>query len=398
MPKPRLLWVGDSPTVPTGFGRVTENVLGRLRNDWAVGLLGINYEGDPHAFPYPIYPAMVGGDVFGVKRYGNMVEHTSPDVCLAIHDTWNVAQFAAIETGVPLVGYMPIDSPNQPPEALKNLNKLSMAVFYTQFGVDEARRGGYEGPATVIPHGVDSVLYHPILREEAREQLGILNQMPDDAFIVGNINRNQPRKRLDLTLMYFARWLEEYEIPDNVYLLLHCARRDIGWDLFQLARYLGIRKRLVFSNIAETSMSGVAEEAMPFIYNAIDLQVSTTLGEGWGLTTHEGMACGIPQLVPEWSALAEWPRGAVSYAPIGAYQAADNMITTIGGIADGSAFIREMDRLYQNPDLRDEMAKKALARATEARFKWDNIAVQFDQVLRAQLVEKAPEPVAVGAT
>lgn len=392
MPKPRLLFVGDSPTVPTGFARVAENILKRLRPEWGVGLLGINHNGDPHRFPYPIYPAHLGGDVFGISRYGDLVKQTHPDICLILHDTWNVAQFADIPVDCPVIGYMPVDSPNQPPSAIKLLNKLSHAVFYTQFGLDEARRGGYEGPASVIPHGVDTELYRPIDKQEARDYLSIRDQVGDDAFIVGNINRNQPRKRLDLTLMYFARWIEEYDIPSNVYLLFHCAQRDIGWDLVQLARYLGLGKRLLFTNTAETSMTGVAEEAMPYIYSALDVQVTTSLGEGWGLTTHEGMACGIPQLLPDWSALGEWPRGGVRYVPVTSYLAADNMVTTLGGVADQTAFIRELDIYYQNAKLREDVGKAGYEIATSERYNWDTIAHQFDELLQSYLSVDVSKP------
>jgi len=387
--KPRLLWAGDSPTAPTGFARVTENVLARLRPDWAVGVIGINYSGDPHKLPYPIYPASLGGDMYGLGRFEEIVAGVSPDVVLILNDPWIVAGFMQFKTDVPLVAYMPVDAPNQPLEAMAVLNKLTKAVFYTQFGLDEARKAGYTGPAEIVPHGVDAQMYRPLERGEALAALGLDEKLPDDVFIVGNVNRNQQRKRLDLTMMLFARWVEQHEIPANVRLLLHCARRDIGWDLVSLARYLGIKERLIFSNPAETSMSGLPEDVMPYVYNAIDVQVSTTMGEGWGLTTHEGMACGVPQLVPDWAALGEWPRGAVRYAPVGARQAHENMLTTIGGIVDQDAFIGEMDALYRDADLRREYGRLALARATEPRFSWDSVAARFDTLLR-EVAAQAP--------
>jgi glycosyltransferase involved in cell wall biosynthesis len=383
MAKPRLLWLGDSPTAPTGFARVTENVLARLRPDWAVGVIGINYSGDPHKLPYPIYPAHLGGDMYGRGRFEEIVKGVLPAVVLILNDPWIVASFLDVETDVPIVAYMPVDAPNQPPEAMALLNKLKLSVFYTQFGLDEARKAGYTGPAEIVPHGVDSQLYRPIDRAEALAALGLDEKLPDDVFIVGNVNRNQQRKRLDLTMMLFARWVEQHEIPDNVRLLLHCARRDIGWDLVSLARYLGIKERLIFSNPAETSMSGLPEDVMPYVYNAIDVQVSTTMGEGWGLTTHEGMACGTPQLVPDWAALGEWPRGAVRYARVGSTLAHENMLTTLGGIVEPDAFIRELDALYRNKDLREQYGRLALARATEPRFAWDAVAARFDTLLRA---------------
>lgn len=380
MSKPRLLWCGDAVT-PTGFARVTHNIVGQLKKDWAIGILGINYQGDPHHYPYPIYPAMLGGDMYGVRRYPQMVEHTNPDVAVILNDPWIVARYLDRETNCPVVAYMPIDGLNQPREAVGKLNRLTHAVFYTDFGLEEARAAGYTGPASVIPHGVDTDLYQPEEKAEALDVLGLRGQLPDDVFIVGNVNRNQPRKRVDLTLMYFAHWVEQFDIPDNVRLLIHCARKDLGPDIVSLARYLGIKNRLILTSTAATSMSpGLPEEAMRHVYNAMDVQVTTTLGEGWGLTTHEGMACGIPQVAPRWSALREWARGAAALVPVDSYEAI-NESAVIGGVAGQSAFVGVLDLLYHDPDYRDELARKGLERAREPRFRWETIGKQFHELL-----------------
>lgn len=46
-------------------------------------------------------------------------------------------------------------------------------------------------------------------------------------------------------------------------------------------------------------------EAMRKIYAGADLVVSTTLGEGWGLSTTEAMACKTPVLMPRHTSLEE---------------------------------------------------------------------------------------------
>ena len=49
--KIRLLWMGDSPAVSTGFGRVSQGVLERLlqTGKYNISVLGINHPiGDPH--------------------------------------------------------------------------------------------------------------------------------------------------------------------------------------------------------------------------------------------------------------------------------------------------------------------------------------------------------------
>jgi calcineurin-like phosphoesterase len=43
--KPKLLWVGDI-VATTGFARVTENVLSRLKDKYEIHVLGCNWHGD----------------------------------------------------------------------------------------------------------------------------------------------------------------------------------------------------------------------------------------------------------------------------------------------------------------------------------------------------------------
>src|SRR5207245_1483917 len=148
-------------------------------------------------------------------------------------------------------------------------------------------------------------IYYPGNQQEARQRLGFPESL-FDKFIVGNVNRNQPRKRLDLTVQYFAEWMKDSQIND-AYLFLHIAPTgDVGYNPEQLLKYYGIDRRLIKGDPGV--WSGVTEMEMADTYRSFDVQVTTTQGEGWGLTTMEGMACGIPQIVPEWSALGEWPK------------------------------------------------------------------------------------------
>jgi D-inositol-3-phosphate glycosyltransferase len=49
-----------------------------------------------------------------------------------------------------------------------------------------------------------------------------------------NANRNQPRKRIDITLRGFA--LFAVDKPETVQLYLHMGSEDMGWNALQLAR------------------------------------------------------------------------------------------------------------------------------------------------------------------
>ena len=224
--KPRLLWIGDA-LVPTGFATVTHAVLNHLRHDWEIVVSGVNYDGGDHDLPYRVMPARQGGDMWGMNRFQDLCTEFDPAAVVINNDWWNVAQFAKIApAGVPVIGYMPVDGGNLDPAAMAELNKLHAAVWYTGFGHREACAAGFTGRRQIIPHGIDTEIFRPLDRVAARRTLRL--DVPPGAFIVGNVNRNQPRKRLDLTIQIFAAWIKQHNIS-NAHLLLHCAQKDTGW-------------------------------------------------------------------------------------------------------------------------------------------------------------------------
>lgn len=373
---PRLLWCSDA-VIDSGFSRVAKNVLQHLAvKGWDVHVLGILYDGDPHDWGFPVYPA---GEDLGLSRLPSLAKKLRPDVVLVLHDPWVVERFVD-RVDAPMMAYVPVDAPNMRPQAAMALSRLARTIFYTKFGLAEAVKAGFVGRGHVIPHGCDTTIYAPIDRDEARHRLGWLDKLPSDTYIVGNANRNQPRKRLDLTISYFAHWVEQYRLPKSVRLYLHCAPFDVGWNIVQLADYFGVRDRLIVATDLHP-MRGVPEEVLRLVYGAMDVQVSTTLGEGWGLTVAESMAVGRPQIVPEWAALAEWPSGAVRYVPVTSIAVTPQAINTIGGVADQEEFVRALHELYEAPDLRKKLGACGHELVNAPAYRWENVAEQFHEVL-----------------
>lgn len=380
--KRRLVWVGDA-VASTGFAKCTHKILETLHKNWEIHVLGLNYYGDPvHDYPYKIYPAQNGGDFFGVKRLPWLIERTRPEMVVIQNDPWNFPQYLEKTGSTPIVGIVAVDGLNCRGEAL---NGLHHAIFWTEFGRDEACRGGYRGPSTVIPLGVDLELYKPIDRTKARQVMGIY-EYTKDSFVIGNVNRNQPRKRLDLTIKYFCEWVKEYRI-DDAFLYLHVAPTgDQGYDPRQLMKYYSVPRRLILCE--PELMYGISEDMMPYLYNCFDVQVSTTQGEGFGLTTLEGMACGIPQIVPEWSALADLFMGAADMVPCTTTIATPNNINVIGGVPDRDLFITNLNRMYKNHQYRLQKAASCLHVAKEERFSWNQIGQKYVDVLNNLFVQR----------
>lgn len=384
----KLLWIGDA-ACPSGFARVTHEVLDTLRHSYDVTVLGINYRGDPHPYPYPIYTAM-GDDYMGVWRLIWMCDFVKPDVIVILNDPWNIPFYTNLlkkfpdYAKVPVVGSVAVDGKNC---RGAGLNDLALAIFWTQFGADEAKAGGYTGPAEVIPLGVDLNTFNPRDKQEARAKRLPLN-LPD-VFVVGNVNRNQPRKRWDLTIQYFADWVKSRKIQD-AYLYLHCAPTgDTGCNVAQLAKYYGVLDRLWL--MEPPVFYGISEEEMVDTYNCFDVQISTTQGEGFGLTTLEGMACGIPQIVPAWAALGDWPKGAVWEVRCTGTAIGPPYVNVIGGVPDKDLFIAALDALYHRSSYRKQNGEAALERAQQARFRWSNIGKEYNDALTWVLAPKFAE-------
>jgi glycosyltransferase involved in cell wall biosynthesis len=371
----KLLWIGDAD-VASGFARCTHKVLDVLRETWEVHVLGLNYGGDPHDWPYPIYPCMPGGDGFGVGRTASLVNGLKPDVVIVQNDPWNVPMYLKKIGNVPSIASMPVDGKN----CRGNwLNGLTHAIFWTEFGRKEAQLGGYSGDSSVVPLGVDLEVYRRQYDPLEARKMGRLPEYTHEAYIVGNVNRNQPRKRLDLTVAYFAEWVKAFDVRD-AFLFLHVAPTgDQGYDVSQLMKYYGLSNRLI---LAEPEIGlGISESGLNMTYSCFDVQISTTQGEGWGLTHMEGMACRVPQIVPDWAALGEWPGDTVVKVPCSEICVTPNHINAIGGIADRGEFIKALDLVYRDQNLRRSLAARGRELVVQPQFRWRAIGERFREVI-----------------
>lgn len=392
--KKRLLWIGDA-ACPSGFAVATHEILATLSKEYDVTVLGLNYNGDPHDWPYPIYAAAIGGDAFGVGRMVWMCDIIKPDVIVVQNDGWNIPYYVGKlrqrlpdgtyrfpeHAAIPIVACVAVDGKNFDGDWLKG---VALAIFWTEFALKEARDGGYIGPAKVIPLGVNLGTYKPLDKAATRAQSSI-NVIGGAAFIVGNVNRNQPRKRWDLTVKCFADWITKKNIND-AWLYLHSAPTgEMSIDVMALARYYNVLDRTVL--VQPPAFYGVSEEDMCKTYNCFDVLVSTTQGEGMGLPAMEAMACSVPCLLPDWSAYGEWAKDAAVLIPcnstsVGVSPPYKNVV---GGVVDEVAFIEELDELYREPNWRMQVGGNGSRRVHEERFRWTNIGQRYLESLEGLL-------------
>jgi D-inositol-3-phosphate glycosyltransferase len=381
-----ILFVGQA-SYKTGLARVTRAIADHLAGTDDVHVLGIDCFDECGATRtdagWTLHPNPAAYDLFGELRLTTLMDEIRPEVVVLYNDLWIVRRyFQRLERAAhrcPVVGYCPIDGTIESDAYIRAVAPLDTLVVFTEFARQAVRPFR---AAQVIPHGIDTSDFFTVDRIDARRTL--FPDRPDlwEGFWVLNANRNQPRKRLDLTLRGFARFAAGK--PSNVRLYLHCGLKDIGIDVMREARNLGIADRVLFTRECD-SHPDVPTPTLNLIYNACDVGVNTATGEGWGLINCEHAATGAAQIVPRHSACAELWEGVAELMTPCAPSAAG---VFEGGLVDPDDLAARLERLYADPLLREERGRAARARIAAPAYQWEQIAGQWRAVF-GQLTDTA---------
>jgi glycosyltransferase involved in cell wall biosynthesis len=400
----KVLLVGDAG-ISTGFANCNHAVCDALHAaGHQVAVLALNWQGDPWPpYPYPLFPCRNvfenARDGFGVARLPRLVERLNPDIVVITQDSWNFAPYldelaARLPEGrtVPVVGWVAVDGMNQ--KAAPDLNRLLHVAVWTEFAKRELQSSGCTAPISIVPLGVDHAVYHPLDRSASRARILPEDTVADvgDRFLVGAVGRNQLRKRLDLTIEYFAEWVHTRRVED-AFLYLHCAPTgEDGADIESLTAFHDLKKRVIVAR-SITPGAGAPVDYMAAVYSALDVYVSTSQGEGWGLPALEAMACGVPCILPDFAAFGH--QGWVSHSAI-RIPCSTHLLTaplntamyTIGAVPNRKDFVNELDGVYGSHFQRRTYAKRGLE--TAARYSWASTGQAFVALLEKLHTEIAP--------
>lgn len=314
LPKIKVLAYCDSPTCATGFGTVSRNIFEGLQNTgrYQVDVLGINYWGDPHQFPYRIWPTGTNAqkDPYGRKKICSMIPQMEYDILFFLQDTFIMDFLPELIPHLRNQGkkfksicYFPVDGvPKE--QWIKNISVVDYPVAYSEFGRDMSMQAFPECPELdVIPHGVNTVDYAPLPKEQVEEFRTRYFDSHADKFIFMNLNRNQQRKDIPRTIQAFVEFRKQ--VPKSL-LYLHMAQQDQGWDLPEVCKAYGLNNTddVIFPQNFGPNQ-GYPRQIVNMLYNCVDVVISTTLGEGWGLSWSEAMAAKTPIIMPRNTALVE---------------------------------------------------------------------------------------------
>lgn len=398
--KPVLLAVGFE-IESTGLTRVMRDILSRLASAYDIHHVGIGYRGAPRSDGLHLHPTNLhGGDIFGAYQCRALLDQLRPDLVFVFLDLWMLSSYLGFLSGVPgatrVVAYSPLDGTLLDGGPLAALPGVERLVVYTEFARDEVLRVGAARqpgpwstplpPVEVIPHGVDTATFRPLADAERRAVRRRL--LGDDAsFVVLNANRPRERKRMDLTIEGFARFAAGK--PTGVKLYLHHARTEPEErrEILALAERHGILDRLLVNSMGDEP-AHASDGELNLLYNACDVGLNTSMGEGWGLVSFEHAATGAAQVVPRHSACAElWEGAAELVDPVEDIPLWGPGLGMKAVSAEGVA--AALERLYREPGRRRQLAEAGYRRATHPAYQWDAIARRWDGIFREVLA--APE-------
>jgi glycosyltransferase involved in cell wall biosynthesis len=383
-----VLWVSDSPDTPSGFGNVTRQVCeGLARRGHQVSILGWQTREPGQWNGCRLFPTQ--SDRLGSDALFPLLVRTRPDVVIALADVWWLPYFGAPHvrrqmelTDTPWFLYFPIDGDigdnRLPLSWIEMLNQVDVPVAMSRYGQRVARNCDIQ--CEYIPHGVDLNIFRPpASREAAKAQFGY-----EGRFVVLSDSRNQPRKMLPRLLDVFATFAANR--PDAL-LHLHTDANDEfthsianSYDVRADVRHHGLEDKVRFTpGFVMKKGEGLPLAELAKYYQAADVHLLASSGEGFGLPTLQAAAAGAVPMACAYSASHELTEG--HGEPLAVAEWTENEFGIRRALIDIDQTAAALGRYYEDRELLREKSRQS--RCFAESYGWDAILNQWDTVLQS---------------
>jgi len=272
-----------------------------------------------------------------------------------------------------IVPYIDVVYKNEKNNLIRKINDLSDAgIMFTNYWKDVLTFQGFTKPSYVLEHGFNEMLYYPVDKTLARKYFN-LNQ---DDFIIMNLNRNQPRKRWDLCLMSYIKFIKTH-LDSNIKLLVATSLQG-GWDMSDVI-VSEIRKHNITMDdfkkhiIVLQRPQQMSDFDINVLYNCADAGINTCDGEGFGLCNFEQAALGVGQIIPNIGGFKDFfnKSNSMIISPSYSYYC-DHSRDYVSGEAEICSindFVAAMETYYEHRDLLSEHGKKSRQFIT-SKYTW----------------------------
>lgn len=425
--KKRILLVTEFSQLPTGYGVYSNELLHRLQAfGYEVAELACYVsDGDERIanVPWRVYPnrplesspdwahyKACPTFELGEFTFNSVVLNFCPTHVLDFRDPWafdyqNHSPFRQYFNWIisPTNDASPLN-----PDWIETFGEAEAVLTYSEFGRDVMLEQGRVNFMGVASPGAAHVFYQYDTKRKniLRAQYGI----NPDAYVMGTVMRNQPRKLFPDLFKSFRAYLDRSE-RDDVFLYCHTAFPDVGWNMPELLVKYNLSNKVYFTykcrNCGEVTAklfsdtlthcnkchefgcniagigNGLETKELAEIYNLFDFYVQYSENEGFGIPLLEAAYCGLPIACTDYSSMESFVDN-LSAIPLKVAQLSKEAATgREKAVPDNDSFVDVMydlfslskDGLY---DLGTQFSKRA-----RLMYNWDKCAQVWINAIEA---------------
>jgi len=249
---------------------------------------------------------------FGFNKIHEYLDTVNPDVVMIYNDPLIVHKFIESmkhERGVsPYKLWIYVDQVYRgiAPPLIEKMNTHADRIYcFTEQWKTEYLKYGLGPDVRVLGHAVDPSVFTS-MSPDARMSVRKTMNVTGDGVIMLNANRNSQRKRLDLTIMGFVQLLKRKPTA-SLYLMFVTNMNPQSGAYYDLQRIYNTElaengldpsqfaPRLMVVDTAPPNV--LSDDTINQLYNATDIGINTSDGEGYGLCQLEHLYTGAPQIV-----------------------------------------------------------------------------------------------------
>lgn len=345
----KVLWVGESSLISTGYATYGKEVLSRLYKTGKYEIAELACYGhysNVNKVPWKYYGVLpdskehdgeyrqVTNAQWGALKFEEVCVDFKPDIVIDIRDVWMIdyQQKSPFRKMFHWAIMPAVDSLHQKEQWIDTYVSADSVLAYCEFGRDTMLEESNNNInfCGLAPPAANEQFFRPVQdKKEHKKSFGFSG----DVKIVGTIMRNQSRKLFPDLIKAFRIFLEKNDnVTNNTYLYLHTSYPDIGWDIPALIKESGIANKIICTYMCEKcgfvffSLFGdaiqqcrrckrisakmpnakisVPTPTLAYIINTFDVYVQYANCEGLGMPAVEAAACGVPVMEVDYSGMA----------------------------------------------------------------------------------------------
>ncbi|MEK6832919.1 MAG: glycosyltransferase [Nanoarchaeota archaeon] len=360
----KILVACEDPRIPTGFGNVSRFLCDMFSNQNEVYSIAFNNSDCPnHGIIFNNYKVIPNLELkrnsnasYGSDELINFYDKIyNFDLILFCNDSHRFRYINYLNEGILSRSiYLHISEAEEIDIlAMDYMKKCSDFIFSCSYSKNIHKEIKESNNRSTIPIPIDVDNFSPASEQTYKSSRSKLKL--DNKFIVLRVDRNQPRKQWVSTLRAFSIFAQD---KDDVILYCKCDINDpaANYDLPSIASRLNIGDKIRFDG-EFIERKSICEK----IYKAADTFLSTTSGEGLGLSLCEAGLCELPIISTDAGPIREFLGDkAILVPPL----EKDKSRTQNYNIPNEKAVADELNKLYEDYKFNNKNKNKEIGQET----------------------------------